>query len=89
MSIRRRKGGVPFWCCVGGELYRLRISRAGGLIGRWLDWVVVVDDGGCEFDRTSTKGVDCDDNPTSEDGVCTRDECGIRSSCVLTTSDNW
>ena len=89
MSIRRRKGSKPCRCCVGGESMRRRLSRVGVLVGRWLEWVVAVDDGGCELDRTSMNGVDCDDNPTSEDGVRTRDVSGILSSCSLTTSDSW
>ena len=91
VSIRRRNGGEPYWCRVGGESIRRRLDCAGELIGRWLECVVGVDDryGGCEFDRTSTKGVDCEDSPTSEGGVCTRDVCGSLSSCSLTTSDSW
>ena len=90
MSIRRRNGGESSCCRVGGESIRRRLDRVGESISRWLECVVGVYDkyGGCEFDRTSTKGVDCDDSPTSEIGVFGRDVYGRLSKCSLTASDN-
>ena len=68
-------------CRDGGESIRRRLECVlGGVDGM---------DGGCEFARISTNGVDCDDSPTSDIGVCAREARCRLSSWSLTTSDNW
>ena len=68
-------------CRDGGESIRRRLECVlGGVDGM---------DGGCEFARTSTNGVDCDDSPTSDIGVCAREARCRLSIWSFTTSDNW